>query len=301
MGNNLKSLESLLVIIVTYNRYTELSKTIFALENEGIGKDSIIIVDNTSKDTRKIIDILSECIWIYPSENIASAGGFALGMKQALSLKADWILLFNDDSRPMPGAIDSLRKGLKKLSDQKVGLLKIGNLTSQGKGILLDWKGVRKPRYVDPSDDPMKTDLVTFDGCLISTSLIKEIGTCDPKFFMGTYEFDFCLKASESGFGIYTIPNGLIDDGKLGSVGGTPPWRQYYNTRNHLWLGLKRKDLSIVWAWIIRELKFSYAILRWEDQKLLRLRYKLLAAFHAVIGERGKVLEPRNSNVSKIS
>lgn len=301
MDNNLESFEKLVAIIVTYNRYSELSKTIFSLEAEGIEKSSMIVVDNTHVTSKKNFEDLSECIWVYPSENIASAGGFALGMKKALSLNANWLLLFNDDSRPMPGAIDSLRNGLKKLGAQKVGLLKIGNLTSQGKGILLDWKGVRKPRYVDPSDDAMKTDLVTFDGCLISSSLIKEIGTCDPKYFMGTYEFDFCLKASESGFGIYTIPNGLIEDGKLGSVGGTPPWRQYYNTRNHLWLGLKRKDLSIIWAWIVRELKFSYAILRWEDQKLLRIRYKLLAAFHAVIGKRGKVLGPRNSSVSKIS
>ncbi len=283
-----------MAIIVTYNRYPELTKTIFALESEGIEKSSIIVVDNTQEVSRESIEDFSECIWIYPSENIASAGGFSTGMEKALSLNASWVLLFNDDSRPMEGAIDSLINGLKKLADQKVGLLKIGNLTSQGKGILLDWRGVRKPRYVDPSDDPIKTDLVTFDGCLISTSLIKELGPCDPMYFMGTYEFDYCLKASESGFGIYTIPNGLIEDGKLGSSNGTPPWRQYYNTRNHLWLGLNRKDWSIIRAWMVRELKFSYAILRWEDQKLLRLRYKLLAAFHALIGRRGKVLGPKN-------
>ena len=183
--------------------------------------------------------------------------------------------------------------GVKKIGKTRLGLLKLGNLTNQGKAILLDWKGVRKPRYVDVTEDPIQTDLVTFDGCLISGALIREIGTCDPNYFMGTYEFDYCLKASEKGYLIYTLPNGLIEDGKLGSASGTPPWRQYYNTRNHLWLGLNRKEWSIVRAWIVRELKFSYAILRWEDQKFLRLRYKFLGALHALIGKRGKVLEPK--------
>ncbi len=93
----------------------------------------------------------------------------------------------------------------------------------------------------------------------------------------------------EMGFAIFTIPNGLIEDGKLGSVGGAPPWRQYYNTRNHLWLGLHRKDLQTIVAWLIREMKFTYAILRWEDQKMLRIKMKFIASVHAIIGKRGKV------------
>jgi rhamnosyltransferase len=228
-------------------------------------------------------------------ENIASAGGFAMGMKLVLESGLAWAWLFNDDSRPVSGSIESLLNHKRELEKSKTGMIKLANLNASGEAILQFWNGSRKPKYVLVSQELIKTDLVTFDGCLISTELIQEIGTCDPSYFMGTYEFDYCLKATDFGYQIYTIPNGLIEDEKAGSVGGTPPWRQYYNTRNHLHLGISRKDPKIIWAWIVREAKFTYAIIRFQDKKIERFGYKLKGFYHAVIGRRGRVFDPSNS------
>ncbi len=284
------------VVIVTYQRYKELIQTLEALESEGFSSHQFIIIDNNPAKKRNIEvhQKYASSTWILPDQNIASAGGFSLGMKAVNKQGATWAWLFNDDSRPVKGAFNSLLKAINTLSKQKVGLIKIGNLNQKGKATLLNWKGVRKPEYVDPSNDPIKTDLVTFDGCLISCRLMDEIGYCDPEFFMGTYEFDYCLRAKDAGFQVFTLPNGFIEDGKLGSVGGTPPWRQYYNTRNHLWLGIHRRDCRTIWAWMVRELKYTYAILRWEDQKPLRLKFKFLAAWHAISGKRGKIVDPES-------
>ncbi len=284
------------VVMVTYQRYEELIQTLEALELEGFSSHQFIIIDNNPAKKRNIEvhQKYASSTWILPDQNIASAGGFSLGMKAANKQGATWAWLFNDDSRPKKGAFDSLLNALNTLPQQKVGLMKIGNLNQEGKATLLNWKGVRKPEYVDPSNDPIKTDLVTFDGCLISCGLMDEIGYCDPQYFMGTYEFDYCLKAKDAGFGIFTIPNGLIEDGKLGSVGGSPPWRQYYNTRNHLWLGIHRRDFRTIWAWMVRELKYTYAILRFQDHKWMRIRLKLLAFLHAVLGKRGMILDPED-------
>ncbi|GAA0880878.1 glycosyltransferase family 2 protein [Algoriphagus jejuensis] len=286
-------------VVVTYQRYPELKKTLQALNSEGIGWSKLIIIDNNPSSSRDfaLIAEYMQCKWIFPAENIASAGGFALGMEEGIRLGADWVWLFNDDSRPISGALDSLKNAISQSMDKKIGMVKIANFNDKGEAILLDWKGVRKPRYVKPSSDPFQTDLVTFDGCLISAELIKQIGYCDPAYFMGTYEFDYCLRARDAEFAIFTIPNGLIEDGKLGSVGGTPPWRQYYNTRNHLWLGIDRGDPQTKMAWLVREIKFIYAILRWEDQKILRLKMKFFATVHALMGKRGKVYSGEKRNL----
>jgi GT2 family glycosyltransferase len=286
---------SIAVVIVTFKRYEQLKKTLLGLNAEGFLWKDIFIVDNNQGIDRReeFYNEFHSLNFIFTDENIASSGGFALGMQAAHKRSYDWVLLFNDDSRPKKGALNSFLNALDLIKDQNPGLIKIANLDNSGKAIVLQWKGVRKPELYPVSDNPVSSGLVTFDGCFISRRVMDKIGYCDPLYFMGTYEFDYCLKAKENQFGVFTIPNGLIEDEKLGSVQGTPPWRQYYNTRNHLHLGLSRKDPKIIFAWCIREIKFTYAILRFQNQKLLRLRLKAKATWHALKGKRGKTVFPK--------
>ena len=281
------------VVIVTFNRCDELVKTISAIRNQGILENDIIVINNNSTDnTKNILDSNYKNIQsIHLNENIASAGGFSKGMQTAFEKGYDWIWLFNDDSRPVEGSLKSILEHLN--SDKiQIGLLKIANKDENNKAVLLYWKGVRKPVSVDVSNEIVQTDLITFDGCIISKKTIEKIGYCDPLYFMGTYEFDYCLKAKDAGIGVYTLPNGLIEDGKLGGKNGTPPWRQYYNTRNHLWLALNRKSFVIFKGWLIREIKYTLSIILSGDKKIMRLVFKLRAIRDAFLNKRGKRYDP---------
>lgn len=281
------------VVIVTFNRCDELVKTISAIQNQGILENDIIVINNNSTDnTKNILDSNYKNIQsIHLNENIASAGGFSKGMQTAFEKGYDWVWLFNDDSRPVEGSLKSILTHLN--SDKiQIGLLKIANKDENNKAVLLYWNGVRKPVSVDVSNEIVQTDLITFDGCIISKETIEKIGYCDPLYFMGTYEFDYCLKAKDAGIGVYTLPNGLIEDGKLGGKNGTPPWRQYYNTRNHLWLALNRKSLVIFKGWLIREIKYTLSIILSGDKKIMRLVFKLRAIRDAFLNKRGKRYDP---------
>jgi glycosyltransferase involved in cell wall biosynthesis len=281
------------VVIVTFNRCDELVKTISAIRNQGILENDIIVINNNSTDnTKNILDSNYKNIQsIHLNENIASAGGFSKGMQTAFEKGYDWVWLFNDDSRPVEGSLKSILEHLN--SDKiQIGLLKIANKDENNKAVLLYWKGVRKPVSVDVSNEIVQTDLITFDGCIISKKTIEKIGYCDPLYFMGTYEFDYCLKAKDAGIGVYTLPNGLIEDGKLGGKNGTPPWRQYYNTRNHLWLALNRKSFVIFKGWLIREIKYTLSIILSGDKKIMRLVFKLRAIRDAFLNKRGKRYDP---------
>jgi GT2 family glycosyltransferase len=281
------------VVIVTFNRCDELLKTICAIQNQGILENDIIVINNNSTDnTKNILDSNYKNIQsIHLNENIASAGGFSKGMQTAFEKGYDWVWLFNDDSRPVEGSLKSILEHLN--SDKiQIGLLKIANKDENNKAVLLYWNGVRKPVSVDVSNEIVQTDLITFDGCIISKETIEKIGYCDPLYFMGTYEFDYCLKAKDAGIGVYTLPNGLIEDGKLGGKNGTPPWRQYYNTRNHLWLALNRKSFVIFKGWLIREMKYTLSIILSGDKKIMRLVFKLRAIRDAFLNKRGKRYDP---------
>ncbi|MEO2127023.1 MAG: glycosyltransferase [Christiangramia sp.] len=279
--------------IVTFNRKETLLHT---LENILIKEfqeiNAIHIIDNNSSDgTENLPILLNEKInYIKLKENIGSAGGFAEAMNQFSMTDSDWLWLFNDDSFPMSNSLKLLKSAnFEKIS--KLGLLKVSR-ELEGKSEILYWKGVRKTTTIPISNVPVKCDLVTFDGSLVSKDLIRRIGTCNPKFFMGTYEFDFCLRAKDEKYEIYTLPNGSIYDLKLGSASGSPPWRTYYNTRNHLYLVLERRSLKGVWEWLKRELKYTYGIITQRDRKLKRISLKIKATIDAVSGKLGKTIDP---------
>lgn len=283
-------------IVVTFNRKSEVISTINSLKADFFSESDIFIINNDSTDgTQELISLsFPEINLINLNDNIASAGGFARGMELAYKKKYDWCFLCNDDSRPIKGCIDSILNGLKQNHDENLGLIKVANLNSNGDALLLNWQGIGVQYTVPKSDSLLKVDLITFDGCLISAKLISKIGFCDPEFFMGVYEYDFCLRAKDAGFSIYVIPNGLLEDGKLGSISGTPPWRQYYNTRNLLWLGLNRNSFLIIRAWFIREIKYTYSIIFFRDQKVERLLFKFRAIRDAILNRRGKRYDPVN-------
>ena len=292
----------ILAVIVTYKRPAELSKTIQAIRHQAIDEQDILVVNNAEKhvETLTLSSLYKDVQWHHLPENIASAGGFAYGMKKGLEMGYDWVWLFNDDSRPKEGCLASVQSFLAASQEKaNVGFIKISEKVRNDQAVLLYWKGVRKPRYVPLSDTPVETDLITFDGCLISASLMKSVGFCDPQFFMGTYEFEYCLRAKDAGFKIYTLPNGMIEDEKKGAVAGTPPWRQYYNTRNHLHLAFQRRSFYIVQAWLIRELKYTYAILRFGNKKGERLLFKARAIRDAILNRRGKTYHPDNQPTTK--
>jgi GT2 family glycosyltransferase len=284
----------ILAVIVTYKRAKELAATIDSLKSQHFHESDILVVNNCKDDadTLHLVGQFPDLQWCNLPENIASAGGFAYGMQKGLEQEYDYVWLFNDDSRPVQSALDSVRDYLILGKENKLGFLKIGEPVKNNQSVLLYWKGVRVPKYVHISNDLIETDLITFDGCFISTQLMKFIGFCDPGFFMGTYEFEYCLRAKDAGFKIYTVPNGMIEDEKKGAASGTPPWRQYYNTRNHLWLAIHRYSLNIFKAWFIRELKYTIAILLRGNKKGERMLYKYRAIRDAILNRRGKTYHP---------
>lgn len=110
--NGLPSHQRLVAVVVTYNRLEQLQGTVarlLATQDEGLHR--IIVVDNASTDgtadwlaTQKDPHlVIHRC-----AVNGGGAGGFEAGMRLAVDrFDPDWILVMDDDARPIPGAIET--------------------------------------------------------------------------------------------------------------------------------------------------------------------------------------------------
>lgn len=104
---------TLTAIVVTSNRLAQIRQTVPRLLDEGV--DRLIVIDNASSDgTQAYLSGLSDprLDAVFSAENLGGAGGFELGLRRVMAAPGaprDWIVLMDDDARPVPGALAAFR------------------------------------------------------------------------------------------------------------------------------------------------------------------------------------------------
>ena len=98
--------QRLVAVVATYNRLSELKKTLARLlEEPCLG---VVVVDNCSTDgTRDWLHAQTDprILPVFPKQNLGGAGGFELGIHVAMeNYTPDWVVVMDDDARPDPGA-----------------------------------------------------------------------------------------------------------------------------------------------------------------------------------------------------
>ena len=102
-------------VTVTYNRTVTLRKCIDALLAQIRPVDSIVIVDNHSREEEQAVvreiaakDSRISVIWL--SDNLGGAGGFEAGMRAVREDPDhyDYIWIMDDDAYPRPDCLDKL-------------------------------------------------------------------------------------------------------------------------------------------------------------------------------------------------
>jgi rhamnopyranosyl-N-acetylglucosaminyl-diphospho-decaprenol beta-1,3/1,4-galactofuranosyltransferase len=89
-------------VVVTKDRPATLATSLQAVCRQTRRPDHVVVVDNGNDP--KIGEVLDGCdipsTYLPSRRNLGGAGGFALGMLQALALGADWVWCADDDGRP---------------------------------------------------------------------------------------------------------------------------------------------------------------------------------------------------------
>lgn len=204
------------VIIVNWNGAAILPECLTTLFQQQYKQIEVIVVDNNSSDNSvKIIKKFKEVILIKSSQNLGFAGGNNLALPKA---KGKYVLLLNTDTRVPKDFLKKLVDVLEQKPEVGVVQPKImyedetinslgGYLTSSG---FLYYPGYGKKTTIVEYSKQQKV-FTAFGACmLIRKKVIDEIGLFDNDYFMYFEETDFCMRVWLAGYEVRCIPNIFI-------------------------------------------------------------------------------------------
>ena len=296
-ASQLRTQPRVAAIVVTFNRAGILRSTLLGVMDQVLAPADVIVVDNGSGDeTADMIRVeFPGAVYHRLPENLGFGGGLAAGITAARGGGYQYFWLLDDDSRPEPFA-------LRRFVEVANGLPHLGVLGVTGgsfrRGRLR--YDPQSPGTAEAWSQPAELaecDWVHLDGALVSGEAVDRLGVPRPDFFMMLEDVEYSNRIRRAGWTVarFRIDEGLLGRGNLGSGGDgrpSPPWRGYYQTRNHLVMAIEHRSLTEVVGWLYRQLKFVGAAALSLDRKQERILLRTLGAWHALRGVRGRSVEP---------
>lgn len=283
-------------IIVTHNRRDILARALRDLRAQSAPPAAIIVVDNCSQDgTADYVRGSFPSVYVVESpDNTGFAGGVTIGLRTACELGYSWSWVFNDDDTPTRNALERLLEVLRTLP-QDVGMLAPARVDSHGKPFTLGsrWRG--RHLHLDWHDslsDPVALDIVAFSGTLMSMAMVRDVGLPRADFFMMLEELEFCLRTREKGWRVFVVPDFLVCAEAMGSSERVPPWRGYYQTRNHLLMVRDRHSLIEGYWWLLRTIKSIVAALMRGPDRRARVAMRVRGIVDGARGVTGRSVDP---------
>jgi rhamnopyranosyl-N-acetylglucosaminyl-diphospho-decaprenol beta-1,3/1,4-galactofuranosyltransferase len=197
-------------VVVTRHRRELLALSLAALATQTHPVDHVVVVDNGPDQSAEDVVAASGLSATYlPSRrNLGGAGGFALGMLQALALGADWVWCADDDGRPADETV------LATLLDaaERHGLAEVSPLvTDQDDPDRLAFPLRRGLRWRRRRSDFADLDLLPryaslFNGALFRASTLDVVGVPDHRMFFRGDETEIHRRLLRSGLPFGTCP-----------------------------------------------------------------------------------------------
>ena len=202
-----------LAVVVTHNRSKLLQRCIKNIELQTKKPDEILIVNNGSTDNT--LDVLSNLdVSVISQSNVGSAGGWHTGIKYALKNDFDAVWMMDDDGYPDHRALHHLSSKLSNdcsiscisslvlREDKKENFVfRLPKLNKNFIPILFGFR--RKYRNLKQLSKNIKGDTYPwahlFNGALIPTSALKNIGNVNSDYFIFGEEVDFFFRLRDRG------------------------------------------------------------------------------------------------------
>ena len=206
----------IIVIIVSYNGEKWIYECIRSIMNNSYDHYEIVVVDNASQDaTASIIkENFREVILFKQKRNIGFGKGANVGIRYAMSQKADYILLLNQDIKLERNCIEYMIAVCDQ--NRKIGIASPLQMNYDGSQIdphfrrLYNLKSDIKDANEDIIKGSLEVDTVIGASMLFRTTVIESIGGFDPLYFLYHEEGDLCRRAKYHGFQIHIIPKAIV-------------------------------------------------------------------------------------------
>lgn len=259
------------IVILNYNSATETVSLFQELKKQSFTDFTVIVVDNDSKTEDRAI--LKKFI---PKSNLhllvknkGYAAGNKIGVLKALADEVPYVLFLNPDIRLEDTCIEILVSTIKQNDNlAAVGpricyrnkphiVYSDGGLIDKEKGMYTHHLHYNQfTENLNISSNLHFVDYVNGSVFLVRTSVFKEIGYMREDFFLYFEETEWCIRASDNGYGLATNVEAIAYH--LTSTKGTI--YHYYMTRNRLLLAklypqYYQHTKAIVWKPLFKKLK----------------------------------------------
>ncbi|MEX2013159.1 MAG: glycosyltransferase family 2 protein [Candidatus Levyibacteriota bacterium] len=247
---------SVFIIVLHFGDPGVTKDCIKSILDAGVNFTEIIVVDNNQNFVYKKKEITT----LKNKKNLGFAGGVNVGIKYAMTKKADYILLLNNDTSIKRNFLKTLVEfaeqtenagiigpAIKFKKDSKVTYDiggKINNVFGRTSHFEVNKIVKKSARIVD-----------YISGCcmLIKTDVLKKIGFFDERFFLYYEDVDFCLRARRKNFLTYVLPEVSVEHALSKTVGKISPLAVYHQTQSAIRFGKKyyKKNTVLNLAFIL--------------------------------------------------
>jgi GT2 family glycosyltransferase len=295
---------SVLVVILNWNGWEETMTSAGSVVRLNYANLRLLVIDNGSTDAsvkqlRTICDDRVELLEL--PENRGYTGGCNEGFRRAIAAGTDYVWLLNSDAvvegKDTLTSLVALAEG-----DPKIGLVS-PRLAEAGEGGRLSFCGAVcsiKPLFMDQTWDPEEARswaqkypfaaMVPGTAMLVRTSVIREIGMLDERFFTYWEDIDYSYRSSAAGYRNLVDENCVVGhprkDPILNPSALKPHW-WYYNARNEYWFWTRHmgafRALKPSW-WAFRKM-MQHMNRCPEDQRIMDAT--LAGFWHGWINRRG--------------
>jgi len=236
-------------VVLNYRTPNDTVRAVHSLKGSRRPVADIIVVDNGSDDgsAAYLAASMPGVRLLETGANGGFSSGCNIGIREALRLGAERVLLLNGDVVVTDSAIGGLEQALD--GDPRLGVVgpiivsqtdparveslglryshRTGRMRHIGSGAFL--------RAVRPFEC-REVDAVSGAAMLITRELLDRIGLLAEEYFFGFEDLDFCLRGRIAGFRSACVGSAIVQHEGSRSIGRASSHRIYFATRNHLLL-----------------------------------------------------------------
>ena len=210
-----------------------------------------VIVDNSGHGIARDLAYSPRVRVIENNENV----GFGAAVNQGWAdSKAEFLLTLNDDAYPAPRWLDALVAACGQ--DPNIGmcasqirlLAREGLLDSAGLNIYPDGTAKQRGNGREASDYGASEEVLLPSGCaaLYRRSMIEQVGSFDPDYFLYVEDTDLGLRGRLAGWRCLYVPEAVVEHEYSKSAGRASGTKAFYVERNRLYTVVKLFPL-VLW------------------------------------------------------
>ena len=252
------------IVLLCWNNHEEVISMAEQIDGWDIPDLSTVVVINDGTDLSNRLP--TPTFWLLSDHNVGFSGGMNLGIKKAMEMKAQFVLLLNSDIRiEKQVVLDMIETMASKNSDAfSIGPIVRENYGRSHVGGLniayhLNTRMEENPVTTAQENNLIEVDYTIGTAIMLNISHLIEVGLFDENYFFSGEVADLCYRAQKKGLRSYSLSTSEIMHNNEGT---SNPRSIYYSFRNRLYF-IEKHNLpgTLIQKWIFQYLRQGFGAL----------------------------------------